>query len=267
MRDYLPPTLLTPLRTARKRFRRLQKSFTNAVGAFRPDELGYRLAIGEFRGLQVAYRQGTVDERVILQNLTNEILFSGVPEYQPTPEDIIIDVGAHIGAFSVLAATKVPRGKVFAVEASQETYNYLRVNIALNRLENIEPSHLAISDRRGQTILYHDHASWGHSIVNRMSGRGEEVTTDTLPGYLTQKRIERCDFIKFNCEGSEFPILLHTPPEVLRHIARILVLYHCDIAAGYELDTLIGYLRDSGFHVDVRNQREKRGWIYAQQEG
>jgi FkbM family methyltransferase len=232
----------------------------NSVRAFRPDELGYRLAIGEFGGFVVAFRQGTVDEEVVRRH---DIFFAGVPEYDPEPDHVIIDVGAHIGTFSMLAASKVPRGRVYAVEASRETFNYLTINIALNHLRNIEASHLALAGGEGRTVLYYDERNWGHSITKRLSSRGEEVQTKTLAGYMAEHGIERCDFIKFNCEGAEFPILLNTSAQVLERINLMFIHYHCDLAQEYDLDTLLSHLRESGFVTHVPNPTMGRGRIIA----
>src|SRR5712691_311346 len=129
------------------------------------------LTIASFGSFQVAYRQGTADESVLKDSFSHDIFFSGVPEYQPAETDVIVDIGAHIGTFAVLAASKVPRGTVYAIEACEDTFNFLRINAALNRLENLSPHHLALSDRQGTCRLYCDTGNWGHSVVSQLSDR------------------------------------------------------------------------------------------------
>jgi FkbM family methyltransferase len=237
----------------------------NALRSFRPDELGYLLSIGKFGGFEIAYRSGTADEEQIHQNsFENDIFFANTPEYQPEPNHVIIDIGAHIGTFALLAASKVPYGKVYAIEPSRETFNYLRINIALNHLQNVEPSHLALSNVKAKVFLYHGKRNWSHSIMKGLSGHGEEVQANTLANYIAEKGIERCDFLKFNCEGAEFPILLNTPPEVLNRIKMILIFYHCDLAEKYDLETLLRYLHKNGFSTKIRNQEDYRGCIVAE---
>jgi hypothetical protein len=72
----------------------------NAREALHPGEANYRLAIGRFGGFRVAFREGTADEQVIAHSFENDILFSGVPEYQPRSDDVVIDVGVHIGTIN-----------------------------------------------------------------------------------------------------------------------------------------------------------------------
>lgn len=263
MKRFIPPHLLRLVRSTKQRVRRLRKSITNSARAFNPTESGYRLAIGRFGCFDVAFREGTADELVIRHSFEHDIFFPGVPEYIPGPGDVIIDIGAHIGTFAMLAATRVPQGRVYAIEASTETFNYLRVNKALNRLENLEVSHLALSDRSGSTVLYHDEGSWEHTIMKKRSSVQERVPTETLPTYMRQWGIDRCNFVKFNCEGAEFPILMRMTADDLRLVGAMLVLYHCDLVERYNLSMLIRHLEASGFRTMLRNQTEQRGWIVA----
>ncbi|MBV6397074.1 MAG: hypothetical protein HFACDABA_02679 [Anaerolineales bacterium] len=222
------------------------------------------LAIGDFDGYQIAYRKGTADELVAKHSFGNDIFFSGVPEYRPAEDHIIIEVGAHIGTFSILAASKVKRGHVYAIEASADSANYLRVNAALNHCDNLSVHQLALADREGALELYHDTGTWGHSTVKAYSQASETVRATTLSAFIKSNHIERCDFIKFNCEGAEFPILMSATAEVLQNIKMMLILFHCDLwAKNTELD-LIAHLEEAGFKCVVRNQIGGRGWIVAE---
>jgi FkbM family methyltransferase len=221
------------------------------------------LAIETIDGFEIAYRKGTADELVLKDSFSHDIFYSGVPEYQAAEDDVIIDIGAHIGTFSILSASKVSRGKVYAIEACRDTFNMLRINVALNGLANVSVHHLAITDKDGQVTLYYDTGNWGHSVVKAMSACSEIVESTTLSHFLEQNQIESCQFIKFNCEGAEFPILLSTPPKVLGRFGTILVLYHCDLWGKNTEADLLSRLESAGFKCVTRNQTEQRGWIIA----
>jgi FkbM family methyltransferase len=223
------------------------------------------LRIRNFDGFEMAYRPGTVDEDVLKASFHHDIFFSGVPEYKPSETDIILDVGAHIGAFAVLAASKAPRGTVHAIEACQDTFDFLSMNVALNRKTNLRAHHLALSGKRGVCTLYHDAENWGHSVVHQQSASSETVESCTLQEFFEENGIVRCNFVKFNCEGAEFPILLGSPAELLRRIDRMLVLYHGDLWKANTEEVLIAHLQASGFTCVTRNQTENRGWIVAVQ--
>jgi FkbM family methyltransferase len=221
------------------------------------------LRIGTFKGLRFAYRQGTADESVLKQTFEDDVFFSCVPEYQPSDSDVIVDVGAHIGAFAVLAASKVPRGAVHAIEACQDSFNFLFVNAAINRMANLSVYHLALSDREGDCTLYHDSHNWGHSTVLKMSDRTETVQCRTLQRFFEKADIPRCTLLKMNCEGAEFPILLASPPEVLRRVRMMLVFYHSDLWTTNSREDVVSHLRASSFECKIRHSGEDRGWIVA----
>jgi len=224
---------------------------------------GSALKIGSFSGFQVAYRGDTADENVLEHSFDHDIFFAGVPDYLPAETDVILDVGAHIGTFAILAASKVSRGAVYAIEACEDTFNYLRINAALNKLDNLLTFHLALYDRPGKCTLNYDCGNWGHSIVSQLSNRSEVVECCTLQQFFDDNHIGNCSFIKFNCEGAEFPILLSSPTSLLKRVGKMLVLYHYDLWTKNTPEELLTHLEVSGFECTVTNRTEKRGWIIA----
>jgi FkbM family methyltransferase len=221
------------------------------------------ISSGRFGGFDVAYRKGTADEQVIKHSFDRDIFFAGVPEYVPGENDVIIDVGAHIGTFSLLAASKATSGSVHAIEASRDSFELLKINAALNRLDNLRCHHLAISDTDGMMQLYHDAENWGHSTVHDYDGPAEAVACRTLRSFLDEQGIAECRFMKLNCEGAEFPILLSADRDTLRRFEMMLVLYHCDLWERNSEEELTRHLSDCGFRCDLRNVKPKRGWIVA----
>lgn len=223
------------------------------------------LAIHSFGGFDVAYRKRTADEEVIAHSFDNDIFFTGTPEYRPKEGDVIIDMGAHIGTFSLLASAKVGGGQVYAIEACKETFNLLRINVALNQCSNISAHHTAMSDKEGVCTLHYDMAegNWGHSTVKKLSEFNETVNSCTLSDFMEKNHIDICHFMKLNIEGAEFPVLLSTPKDILQRFDTLLILYHCDLWGMNTEDDLISHLESSGFSCTIRNQTENRGWIIA----
>ena len=213
-------------------------------------------------GLTISYRPNTVDEKVIYEQFNRNIFFSDVPEYRPHRDDVVIDVGAHIGVFAILVASKIQKGRVHAVEASMDNFNLLRMNIEANHLRNVYPHHLALSGRRGTARLFHDyHGNWGYTIMKETSQEYEVVTADSLGNFMSENRILKCDFMKLNCEGAEFPIILGAPEETLKRVRVLLILYHLDLVAGQSETNLVNKLERCGFVTKLRNRTDKRGWI------
>jgi len=253
--DLLPDRVKTVLRPI----------YLRAVGLFskptfdQPSVLG----IDTHSGFEVAYRKGTADETILKHSFAHDRFFPAVPGYQPGEGDVILDVGAHIGTFSLLASRKVRTGRVFAIEAGQDSYNLLRINIALNGCENVSCHHLALSDRDGTCRLYHDRGNWGHSVVKALSSSSESVRCLSLASFFKAQEIKACHFMKLNCEGSEFPILLSTDGETLKSIGTLVVLYHTDLWTSHNEADLVAHLQANGFHCSIRNRFEHSGWIIA----
>ena len=67
----------------------------------------------------------------------------------------VVDIGANIGLYTVIAAKKVgENGKVFAFEPERENNSLLRKNVEINSFKNVFVSDIALSDSAGERELY-----------------------------------------------------------------------------------------------------------------
>jgi FkbM family methyltransferase len=266
-RDRLPGPLLRSYRAGRTGLQRLSTKLANAARAFRSDDRWYRLAIEQSGDFEIAYRRGTADELVLEESFDHDPNLACVPEYRLQPDHVVLDIGAHIGSFTLLVAARLPQGRVYAVEPQQDSFNLLRINVLLNGLENVDACRVALTDRRGLATLFYATRNWGDSLMESGTGRGETVPTETLAGFMASKGIDRCDFAKFNCEGAEFPILLSASPDVLGRIDFLLVRYHEALAPGYRLQDLQDHLASSGFRIRTRQEWPGMGYLVAERIG
>jgi FkbM family methyltransferase len=111
--------------------------------------------------------------------------------------DLVIDLGAGIGEFSVLASKKVgTKGVVVAIEPNKEDFKLLSMNIKNNNCLNIIPINMGVGDK---------------AEVNEMTfwGRKFRFETDTLKAILDQSDIidRTIDFIKIDIEGYEAKVI------------------------------------------------------------
>ncbi|HTR18362.1 MAG TPA: FkbM family methyltransferase [Candidatus Paceibacterota bacterium] len=119
--------------------------------------------------------------------------------------DIVLDVGANIGTFSILVARKFPRARIVAIEPNSENVAALQHNIDLNGLKNIEVHHRAIGTRHGEAELHLDERHHGgHSLIpglNKGIGtRTEKVRTVPLDSFPAP------DALKVDCSGYEYAL-------------------------------------------------------------
>ena len=166
--------------------------------------------------------------------------------------DTVVDVGAHIGAFSLFASLHATRGRVFAVEPEPESFQMLEHNIQINNARNLVPLRMAISGRTEPRILHLSGSSLEHSIVSgAFDGptHGEtEVQSVSLKDFMNRQYIPTIDFLKLNCEGAEYEILFGSDDETLRRINGLVVQYH-DIGPGKDERAMREFLTEKGFKI------------------
>ena len=217
-----------------------------------------------FNNLKILYRKETEDEKVIAHSFENDIFFKEIPSFRPAEKPVIIDIGAHIGTFSLYACSKFPQADVYAFEASYDTYKILEANKNNNSLSKLHVFHNAVSGKAGDISLYHNKetGNWGHSTTKKLSNSFESVEAYTLHDIIKANGIEHIDLIKFNCEGAEFNILTNTSSQIIQKIRTGIILYHEDLVDNKAKAEDLAYLFSSnGFRVINTRKSTSRGWL------
>jgi tRNA1(Val) A37 N6-methylase TrmN6 len=65
-----------------------------------------------------------------------------IKKFEIRSNDVIVDIGAHIGIFTIYASQFCNNGKIYSFEPVKENYDLLLNNIELNRLEQVKPFEL-----------------------------------------------------------------------------------------------------------------------------
>ena len=121
----------------------------------------------------------------------------------------VIDVGANIGVYTVLATEKVGKnGKVVAIEPEPKNYKQLLGNIKLNNFQNVIPIEAALTDHNGIEKLYCSPWAGCHSLViTKDRIPSVEVSVKTLDKLVEELNLKKIDLIKIDTEGAEIPVL------------------------------------------------------------
>jgi FkbM family methyltransferase len=138
------------------------------------------------------------------------------------PGDIVIDIGANVGFYTLLAARQVGNGgEVYAFEADPDNFKTLTDNVAINSFTNVKSVRKAVSNRTGKTKFYKK-GIMGHSLYDHeVSPTTDIIAVDTvaLDDFLcdcpTAVR-NRISLIKMDIEGAE-PLALDGMAEFLRN--------------------------------------------------
>lgn len=128
------------------------------------------------------------------------------------PGSTVLDIGANIGFFAVLASRLTGTGgSVCAVEALPANVRALRANIALNAADNVIVVEAAAADHvgRGAFLEVAEH-SWSHLADRGWHGatqRALDVELVTIDALVGAGVVPRPDVVKIDVEGSEAAVL------------------------------------------------------------
>ena len=127
------------------------------------------------------------------------------------PGNCVLDIGANVGYFTLLAARLVgPEGKVYAFEPEPSNYEVLVKNLGLNGYMNVETIPKAVSSEKGEAQLILSGLDSGfHSLAHlNLPERGTvSVETITIDSFLEERGWPHVDLIKMDIEGWEIAAL------------------------------------------------------------
>lgn len=156
-----------------------------------------------------------------------ETLLLNAYNFQRSPS-VVVDIGASIGDFALLAS-RDSRTRVYAFEQDFGYFRYLQENMELNRRHSVRVFHTA-ADRR--------------TLASIIDGGEEKI-----------------DFLKVDCEGCEYDLILHCPIAVLNRVRLIALEIH--ERPPFLKASLITHLKASGFQVSESEGFGKGHHVYA----
>ncbi|MGE5172127.1 MAG: FkbM family methyltransferase [Rudaea sp.] len=139
----------------------------------------------------------------------------------------IVDIGAGIGDFTILAARAAHAGRVVACEPATGAVKLLRENLQRNGVTNVDVIDAAIAATASPRALsVHRHGATASTLGVAPDERSLTVAAMTLADVLARIPSGRCDLLKSDCEGAEFDFLLAADDATLARIRRIVLEYH-----------------------------------------
>jgi FkbM family methyltransferase len=115
--------------------------------------------------------------------------------------DVVIDVGANIGYYTVLLADKIGEsGKVYAFEPDKTNFEILKKNVEVNNLKNVILVNAAVGSKAGKLKLHKSKENLGDHKLYGDDKETEEVKIIKLNDFLKDKKI---DLMKIDTQGWE----------------------------------------------------------------
>ncbi len=228
----------------------------------------HKISLGEF---SVLVRARSLHEKIV--DLFMAVYCICDDEYQlrgfeMKPRGTVIDIGGHIGSFSLVAAKRYKAAKVFVYEPDHENIIQLSKNLILNHISNVEAVCSAVAGSSGRKVLYKDSLNSAKNSLVRATAHSFSVPTVTLGDIFSDKKITVCDFLKLDCEGSEYEILFGADSSTLKKIRMIAMEVHTPKYFGitnplYTPETLARHLEDNGFHVFRKDENKMHHLVFA----
>lgn len=166
------------------------------------------------------------------------------------PGMVVFDIGANIGAYTLLMAKEVgTEGKIFSFEPNPEVRERLRSNVMFNQFsERVEIVKLALSDTSGNAQLYIPRPD----IINRGVGSLQEIAgfpsdkisvqVDSLDAFVNSADVDKLDFIKIDTEGYDAKIIRGGKQTIERY--RPIILFEVNFLAHQKANEDIDSIRE-----------------------
>ncbi|MDC0450771.1 FkbM family methyltransferase [Nitrosopumilus sp.] len=204
--------------------------------------------VAEFRnGIKCIIRNRS-DTVVFLENFFLDS-YDRVEGFMIKENDTVIDIGAHIGYFTIYAAKKAKKGKVISFEPSKESFKVLKNNLKINNIQNVNIENIGVRNETGNSILYVDR---DNEIGNSMFSNDknlikENVQVTSITEIIKKYNIKSIDLLKLDCEGAEYEIILKLPINILNKIKRISMEVHK--IDNFDIKDIEKFLLENNFQV------------------
>jgi FkbM family methyltransferase len=173
-------------------------------------------------------------------------------------DDIVLDIGAHIGSFSVFAAVR-GAGRIVGFEPLPENFEIAMENCSGYPQIEIRNAAVWRSDGRDGTLKHSGiprHNTGGGDVLGKKGVAVSSVSLDSVLEELGHVRLAKID-----CEGAEFPIVLTS--RKLEQIDEIILEYH-EMSEIPEVARVEGYTNFRRHHLD--EYLSKQGFVVTVDE-
>ena len=167
--------------------------------------------------------------------------------------DVVFDIGANYGWYSLNIAKRYADTKIYAFEPIKYTFDILSENVKINGFKNINIFNSGIGKENtiAEFNFNRDH-SGATSMVNLLDRSDVEkikCPIRTLDSFVREEKVDRVDFIKCDVEGAEFFVLQGGKNVLERHRPKLFVemLRKWSAKFGYHPNDIIRFMKDLGY--------------------
>lgn len=228
------------------------KHFTNfslyLQDALGINERGKETTLNARDNYKITIRNQSIDRHIIAEIIFRD--FYRLHDLDNSKIRTIIDVGAHIGVFSIYAASLFPEANIYAFEPENNNFARLKNNILQNNFNIMGFDYGLGSDNKEVELYLSTQNESGHSIYNFGASRPtQQIEIRTIESAWLENGISQCDLLKLDCEGAEYDIIYSLNEDMLSKISTIVGEIHTIDKEHRNIDNLSKYLKDRSFSV------------------
>ncbi len=183
-------------------------------------------------------------------------------------DPVVIDIGANAGFFDILLLSKVKNAQIYAYEPLSSNIERMRSVASSNRRfdKSVIINPFAVTGKSCEMLrLYAQDTEDNQVVASSLKDFDAANTKELWIPAISFSEImagipeTKVDLLKMDCEGSEYDIILNTPPDIVRRIERMLIEVH-DIDSQFNIKTISQYLGELGYDVKYASIN---GFCYA----
>jgi FkbM family methyltransferase len=179
-------------------------------------------------------------------------------------KDVLFDVGANIGLYSLYAAKISPQCQIYAFEPAAHNYVRLCQNICINKARHIVPCNFPLADREAFAFLHVSSLEAGSALHSfgepSIYGNGsapvairQGALSTTLDTLVLKHQIPQPTLLKIDVDGTEEHIL-GGAQSILENKALRSVLVEVNLTDCKEAESLAGKMKRFGFTLAKRSE-------------
>ncbi len=189
----------------------------------------------------------------------------------------IIDAGSNVGIAALYFYKLYPGAEIFCFEPDPNAFEKLKINMAANKIENVNLMNMAVSNKEGSIdffgqIFVDSPDARGNSILSDWGLQREVSNTTKVKTVKLSSYIDReVDFLKLDIEGAEQQVLEDLDSEnkfsYIKEIA-LEVHYSSKISHVNDINVIIDILKKNQFNVSFVEREldellpgEVKGWV------
>jgi len=188
----------------------------------------------------------------------------------------ILDIGAHVGFFSIYCRALNSDVKIFAVEPLKENLDALDEHFKLNNIKGVEivetalagvteKRKLVVTEDRQNNYLdsrFHGNDKGASTVIPVKTGIQRVVQAYSFNDFCEKNHIEKVSLLKMDIEGGEYEVFDTMNDDDFSKISAIILEYHNGERNYKEIEER---LRENGFGVQIFPSKfdKKMGFIFA----